>query len=147
MIRKYNPNKDFLFILESEKGFIETHGEDIAILPNYLKKYWNHEGFNCYILEKKGIQIGYVISVYSKDGFELNTIYIRKSFRKKGYMTKLLNYLIEEISYMGCNLVAEHIENDNAAKKTLLRCGFKFKKIENNYYDNNKNSLIYERKL
>ena len=148
MIRPYNPNKDFLFVLKSERGFIESHGEDVAILPNYLKKYWNHEGFHCYILEKKGIQIGYVISVYNGFQFELNTIYIKKGFRRKGYMSKLLNYLIKEVSSsLNQIMVAEHLEGDMAAKKTLLRCGFSFREIEKNYYENGKDSLVYKLNL
>jgi len=144
MIRKYNPNKDFLFILNSEKTFIETHGEDVNIKPSYLKKYWNHDGMNLFIFEKKGIQVGYVIAVYNGKHFELNTIYIRKGFRKQGYMFKLLSFLIKELSSFNKKIIAEHIENDIAAEKTLLKCGFIYKKREKNYYENNKDSLVYE---
>jgi len=146
IIRKYNPNKDFLFILNSEKTFIETHGESVNIKSDYLKKYWNHNGLNIYILEHKGVQIGYVIAVYNGKHYELNTIYMKNGYRNKGYMFKLLSFLLKDIS-SNEKIIAEHLSGDIAAQKTLIKCGFVYQKVEKNYYDNNKDSLVYEMNL
>lgn len=92
--------------------------------------------------------VGYGISKMKGNFGEIISVAIKPGWRKKGIGTKLVNFLINNLQKKGIKSVFLHVrEKNKVAISFYKKLGFKiFKKIKN-YYSNDDDALLMEKKL
>ena len=118
----------------------------------WTKKQWESE------LKKRGVkvvalQIGktiigiYVVHIII-DEVQINYFSIKKRFRRKGYGSYLMNYLIKQCEKLNINkLFLEVSQTNTTADKFYSRFDFSTVGIRRNYYKDGSDALIKEKIL
>lgn len=124
-----------------------------AFLKNFSKSYIlddnfeNHPFSKYVLLEEYGDIIGFMN--YSKiyDRLELEYIYIVEKYRRKGYASKFIDFLIEiGIKEKALNITLEVSEINNSAIGLYKKKGFEIVAVREKYYNNN-NGYVMLRKM
>ena len=98
---------------------------------------------NCLVLEENERVIGFIIYSVIYDRAEIIDIIIDSKYRLKGYVKKLLDYVIDKIKETGClNVTLEVACNNLPAIKLYESLGFVVEAKRKNYYDNTDGYLM-----
>lgn len=89
--------------------------------------------------------IGYVIVRKLYENLDITDVFINEEYRRQGYASKLLNYIIENNS--NYKIMLEVNEENIPAIKLYEKLGFKKISERKNYYDGTKTAYIMERSM
>ena len=82
------------------------------------------------------------------DEVQINYFVVNKKYRKKGYGTNLMNYLIKQCEILNINkLLLEVSLSNTTAEKFYSRFDFYTVGIRTKYYKDGSNALLKEKKL
>ena len=82
------------------------------------------------------------------DEAQINFFAVSHKYRKKGFGTYLMSYLIEECKRLNINKLILEVSQDNfTAKKFYSRFNFSTVGIRKNYYKDGSDALLKEKKL
>ena len=125
---------------------------DSNTISLWSKKQWVNE------FKKEGVKVFGIflsesligISVFQviPDEVQINFFVIKQKYRKKGFGTYLMNYLIKECKKL--NIVKLYLEvshNNINAEKFYSRFDFSTVGIRRNYYKDGSDALLKEKKL
>ena len=125
---------------------------DSNTISLWSKKQWVNE------FKKEGVKVLGIflsesligISVFQviPDEVQINFFVIKQKYRKKGFGTYLMNYLIKECKKL--NIVKLYLEvshNNINAEKFYSRFDFSTVGIRRNYYKDGSDALLKEKKL
>jgi ribosomal-protein-alanine N-acetyltransferase len=136
--------KDLEAVLEIEK--------DVFPLPWPLEMFYTHIlSDTCVkvVAELSGKVVGYLIGCDEDSKFHLRNIAVSREHWRKGFGTKLLTYLLEQLEkkpeIKSCYL--EHRIRNEAAFELYKSLGFTFKGVEKNYYNKGEDAVIMEIKF
>ena len=125
---------------------------DSNTISLWSKKQWSHE------FKKEGIRvfgvfffntlIGICVFHVVLDEAQINFFAINHKYRKKGFGTYLMNYLIKECEKLNISkLFLEVSHNNFIAEKFYSRFNFSTVGIRRNYYKDGSDALLKEKKL
>lgn len=139
-IKKFNlkNSKHKKFVIDAERSFIETHGEETVWFYSDIKEIYGDDSFNVFIAEVHGYPAAYVMyNKYEDETTHLETIYTDNRFRKKGIMKKLLRESLKEMydRYSLKEIHAENLIEDIRSDKSLFSAGFKVISIDSEMYE------------
>lgn len=109
---------------------------------------WNEEDFIYeikanpfsynYVLEDDGKIVGYAGLWITYEQAQITTIGVRKECQRKGYASKLMDYLLELARNKNCEVMSLEVRVSNeSAIKLYEKYGFKHAGIRKNYYQDN----------
>ena len=136
----------------NEKDVEVCYELDLKTISLWSKKQWANE------FKKKGIRVfGLLISDFVigicvvhvvLDEAQINFFALNHHYRKKGFGTYLMNYLINECEKLNINkLFLEVSDNNFTAEKFYSRFDFSTVGTRKNYYKDGSNALLKEKKL
>ena len=125
---------------------------DTNTISLWTKKQWSNE------FKKEGVKVfglllsNFVIGICAyqvvHDEAQVNYFVVNKEFRKRGYGSFLMNYLIELCEKLEINkILLEVSQENNAAQKFYDRFNFITVGIRKNYYKDGSNALLKEKRL
>ena len=125
---------------------------DTNTISLWTKKQWSNE------FKKEGVKVfglllsNFVIGICAyqvvHDEAQVNYFVVNKEFRKRGYGSFLMNYLIELCEKLEINkILLEVSQENNAAQKFYDRFNFITVGIRKNYYKDGSNALLKEKQL
>ena len=125
---------------------------DSNTISLWSKKQWTYE------LKKEGIKvlgilfsnllIGICVFHVVLDEAQINFFAINNRYRKKGFGTYLMNYLIKECEQLNITKLFLEVSNTNfTAEKFYSRFNFSTVGIRRNYYRDGSDALLKEKKL
>ena len=95
----------------------------------------------CYCLNLNGKTIGYLIAMLSLDTADILNIGIDPDFKRQGYGTALLNYLIENLRKRNISEILLEVRAGNkSAIQFYKKQGFEEISVRKNYYIKNSNN-------
>jgi [ribosomal protein S18]-alanine N-acetyltransferase len=129
--------------------------EILKIEKDVFPNPWPYEFFLPHILSKtcikvvavlSGTIVGYMIGCEENSSFHLSNIAISKDYWRKGFGTKLLSFLLGELSkkphIKSCYL--EHRTNNEGAFELYKSLGFTFKELKKDYYKEGEDAVVME---
>ena len=125
---------------------------DLDTICLWTKKQWQSE-FNkrgvkvvAILLEKKIIGI-YVVQTII-DEAQINYFSLKQKFRRKGYGSQLMNYLIIECEKLNLKKLLLEVSETNSIAETFY-CKFNFSSVgrRKNYYKNGTDAVLKEKKF
>ena len=136
----------------SEKDIDLCYELDSNTISLWSKKQWHNE------LKKKGIKvfgilfsnfiIGICVFHIVLDEAQINFFAVNKKFRKKGFGTYLMDYLIKECEKLDIKRLLLEVSHTNiTAEKFYSRFDFYNVGIRRNYYKDGSDALLKEKKL
>ena len=136
----------------NEKDIDLCYELDSNTISLWSKKQWTNE------FKKKGIKvfgilfsnllIGICVFHVVIDEAQINFFAINHKYRKKGFGTFLMNYLIKECEKLNISkLFLEVSHNNFIAEKFYSRFNFSTVGIRRNYYKDGSDALLKEKKL
>ena len=125
---------------------------DSSTISLWTKKQWEKE------LEKKGVKVvaisieEEIIGIYVVhiiiDEAQINYFSIKQKFRRKGYGSHLMNYLIKQCEKLNVKkLLLEVSETNSNAKNFYTKFNFLTVGIRKNYYKDGSDSVLKEKNL
>ena len=125
---------------------------DSKTISLWSKKQWTNEfkkeGTKIFGLLISNLVIGICVFQVVLDEAQINCFVINKEFRKKGYGSYLMNYLIKQCEDLNIDkLVLEVSKNNIIAEKFYNRFDFFTVGIRKNYYKDGSDALLKEKKL
>jgi len=125
---------------------------DTNTISLWTKKQWSNE------FKKEGVKVfglllsNFVIGICAyqvvHDEAQVNYFVVNKEFRKRGYGSFLMNYLIELCEKLEINkILLEVSQENNAAQKFYDHFNFITVGIRKNYYKDGSNALLKEKRL
>ena len=125
---------------------------DSNTISLWTKKQWSNE------FKKEGVKIfgllisNFVIGICAyhvvHDEAQINYFVVNREFRKRGYGSFLMSYLIELCEKLDINkILLEVSQENNAAQKFYDRFNFSTVGIRKNYYKDGSNALLKEKQL
>ena len=136
----------------NEKDIDLCYELDSNTISLWSKKQWANElkkeGIKVFSLLLKNLVIGICVYQVVLDEAQINFFVINKEFRKKGYGSYLMNYLIKQCEDLNIDkLVLEVSKNNIIAEKFYNRFDFFTVGIRKNYYKDGSDALLKEKKL
>ena len=136
----------------NEKDIDLCYELDSNTISLWSKKQWSRE------FKKEGIKvfgillsnnvIGICVFHVVLDEAQINFFAVKNKFRKKGFGTYLMNYLIKECEKLNVNKLFLEVSNTNlTAEKFYNRFDFYTVGIRRNYYKDGSDALLKEKKL
>ena len=136
----------------NEKDIDLCYELDSNTISLWSKKQWSKE------FKKKGIRvfgvfffdslIGLCVFHVILDEAQINFFAIKKKYRKKGYGSQLMRYLIKQCEILNINKLFLEVSQTNAtAEKFYSRFDFSTVGIRRNYYKDGSDALLKEKKL
>ena len=125
---------------------------DSNTISLWSKKQWSHE------FQKEGIRvfgvfffktlIGICVFHVVLDEAHINFFAINQKYRKKGYGTYLMNYLIKQCEILNINKLLLEVSLSNpVAEKFYSRFDFYTVGIRTKYYKDGSDALLKEKKI
>lgn len=147
-LRKSIPIKDKNLILSGELSFLKTHGPEVVMRNSAFEQFKNHPCFFTFVAEINKEPAAYVWVYYDglSDSMDINTIYTAPKYRKKGVMSKLLQYSLQNLTSkykFKCFSATTLTDNKNSIK-TLKKLGFT-KTLESPGLFNNRGGFLYQK--
>ena len=135
-----------------EKDIDLCYELDSNTISLWSKKQWANE------LKKEGIKgfglllsnfvIGVCVFQVVLDEAQINFFAVNIKYRKKGFGTYLMNYLIKECEKLNINKLFLEVSHTNfAAEKFYRRFDFSTVGIRRNYYKDGSDALLKEKKI
>tara|TARA_B100000242_G_scaffold13819_1_gene8618 strand:+ start:525 stop:965 length:441 start_codon:yes stop_codon:yes gene_type:complete len=136
----------------NEKDIDLCYELDSNTISLWTKKQWSNEfkreGVKVFGLLLSNFVIGICAYQVVHDEAQINYFVVNKEFRKKGYGSFLMNYLIGLCEKLNINkILLEVSQENNAAQKFYDRFNFSTVGIRRNYYKNGSNALLKEKQL
>jgi ribosomal protein S18 acetylase RimI-like enzyme len=139
---------DANIIQEIHKQFYLDFCELECLEFKYIKK--KIEDKLIYVLEEKNkvlavISVGIDINeTFSKSKFEIDTLAIKKGYHKKGYGTKILNYVLDNVwDRLKYEEISVGTFEEYGALDFYRKKGFNIEDIYNDIYNDGKNHKSY----
>ena len=135
-----------------EKDIDLCYELDSNTISLWSKKQWDQE------LKKKGVKafglllsnlvIGICVFHVVFDEAQINFFVVKQKFRKKGFGSYLMSYLIKQCEKLNIKkLFLEVSENNDTAKKFYSSFDFSTVGIRRNYYKDGSDALLKEKKI
>ena len=136
----------------NEKDIDLCYELDSNTISLWSKKQWSQEfkkeGIRVFGLFFFGTLIGICVFHVVLDEAQINFFAINHKYRKKGFGTYLMNYLIKECERLNISkLFLEVSHNNFIAEKFYSRFNFSTVGIRRNYYEDGSDALLKEKKL
>ena len=136
----------------NEKDIDLCYELDSNTISLWSKKQWTNE------FKKEGIKvfgillinniIGICVFHVVLDEAQINFFAINQKYRKKGYGSQLMRYLIKQCEILNINKLFLEVSNTNStAEKFYSRFEFSTVGIRRNYYKDGSDALLKEKKL
>ena len=136
----------------NEKDFDLCYALDSNTISLWSKNQWADE------FKKEGIKVvGILLSdlivgicVYHVvlDEAQINFFVVDQNYRKKGFGTHLMNYLIKQCEKLNINRLLLEVSNNNVqAENFYSRFDFSTVGLRRNYYRDGSHALLKEKKL
>jgi len=136
----------------NEKDIDLCYELDSSTISFWTKKQWASE------LKKEGIKVvglflpslivGICVFHVVLDEAQINFFVVNQKYRKKGYGTYLMNYLIKQCEILNINkLLLEVSLSNTTAEKFYSRFDFYTVGIRTKYYKDGSDALLKEKKL
>ena len=125
---------------------------DLQTISLWSKKQWTNEfkkdGVKVFGLLLANLLIGICVCHIVLDEAQINYFVINQKFRKKGFGTHLMSYLIDQCEKLNINkLFLEVSQRNVVAENFYSRFDFSTVGIRRNYYKDGSNALLKEKKL
>ena len=125
---------------------------DSNTISLWSKKQWANEfkkeGIKVFGLLFSNFVIGICVFHVVLDEAQINFFAINHKYRKKGFGTYLMNYLIKECEKLNINKLFLEVSHTNfAAEKFYDRFDFSTVGIRKNYYQDGSDALLKEKNL
>ena len=136
----------------NEKDIDLCYELDSNTISLWSKKQWSNEfkkeGIRVFGLFLSNLVIGICVFHVVYDEAQINFFAVNQKYRKKGYGSYLMNYLIRQCENLNINkLFLEVSLNNAAAEKFYSRFDFSTVGIRRNYYKDGSDALLKEKKL
>ena len=136
----------------NEKDIDLCYELDSNTISLWSKKQWANEfkkeGINVFGLLLSNIVIGICVFHVILDEAHINFFAVSHKYRKKGFGTYLMNYLIKECEKSNINKLFLEVSHENfTAEKFYSRFDFSTVGIRRNYYKDGSDALLKEKKL
>jgi len=125
---------------------------DSNTISLWSKKQWANEfkkeGIKVFGLLLSNLLIGICVFHVVLDEAQINYFVVNKRFRKKGFGTHLMCYLIKRCEKLNINKLFLEVSHTNStAEKFYSRFEFSTVGIRRNYYRDGSDALLKEKKL
>ena len=125
---------------------------DSDTLSLWSKKQWANEfkkdGTKIFGLLIKNLVIGVCVFQVVLDEAQINYFVVNQKFRKKGFGSCLMRYLIKKCEKLNLTkLLLEASQNNITAERFYSRFDFSTVGIRKNYYKDGSDALVKEKKL
>ena len=125
---------------------------DSKTISLWSKKQWANEfkkeGIKIFGLLITNLVIGICVFQVVLDEAQINYFVINQKFRKKGFGSYLMNYLIKKCESLNLKkLLLEVSQSNVTAERFYNRFDFSTVGIRKNYYKDGSNALLKEKKL
>ena len=136
----------------NEKDIDLCYELDSSTISFWTKKQWasefKKEGLTVVGLFLSGLVIGICVFHVVLDEAQINFFVVNQKYRKKGYGTHLMNYLIKQCKTLNLNkLLLEVSLTNTTAEKFYNHFDFYTVGIRTNYYKDGSDALLKEKKL
>ncbi len=136
----------------NEKDIDLCYELDSNTISLWSKKQWSHEfkkeGIRVFGLFFSKIIVGICVFHVVLDEAQINFFAVNQKYRKKGFGSYLMRYLIKECENSNINkLFLEVSQTNSTAEKFYSRFDFSTVGIRRNYYKDGSDALLKEKKL
>jgi len=136
----------------NEKDIDLCYELDSNTISLWSKKQWAKEfkkdGTKIFGLLTKNLVIGICVFQVVLDEAQINYIVVNKKFRKKGYGSYLMSYLIKNCEKLNLKKLLLEVSQSNVnAERFYSRFDFSTVGIRKNYYIDGSHALLKEKKL
>ena len=136
----------------NEKDIDLCYELDSNTISLWSKKQWTNEfkkeGIKVFGLLLSNLLIGICVFHVVLDEAQINFFVVNQKYRKKGYGTHLMNYLIKQCEILNINkLLLEVSLTNTTAEKFYNHFDFYTVGIRTNYYKDGSDALLKEKKL
>ena len=136
----------------NEKDIALCYELDSNTISLWSKKQWASEfkkdGTKIIGLLITNLVIGICVFQVVLDEAQINYFAVNKKFRKKGFGSYLMNYLIKKCKKLNLNKILLEVSQDNVtAERFYSRFDFSTVGIRKNYYKDGSHALLKEKKL
>ena len=136
----------------NEKDIDLCYELDSSTISFWTKRQWagelKKEGTKVLVLFLSSLVVGICVFHVVLDEAQINFFVINQNYRKKGYGTHLMNYLIKQCEILNINkLLLEVSLSNTTADKFYSRFDFLTVGIRTNYYKDGSDALLKEKKL
>jgi len=138
----------------------QLHDKDIDLcyeldsntISLWSKKQWANEfkkeGIKVFGLSLSNFVIGICVYHVILDEAQINFFVVKENYRKRGFGTCLMSYLIKQCEKFNINKLFLEVSHSNAiAEKFYSRFDFSTVGIRKNYYKDGSDALLKERKI
>ena len=135
-----------------EKDIDLCYELDSSTISFWTKQQWagelKKEGTKVLVLFLSSLVVGICVFHVVLDEAQINFFVINNNYRKKGYGTHLMNYLIKQCEILNINkLLLEVSLSNTTAEKFYSRFDFRTVGIRKNYYKDGSDALLKEKNL
>jgi len=135
-----------------EKDIDLCYELDSNTISIWNKKQWANEfkkeGIKVFGLSLSNFVIGICVFHVVLDEAQINYFVVNQKFRKKGFGSYLMSYLIKQCEKLNINKLFLEVSNKNViAEKFYSRFDFSTVGIRRNYYKDGSDALLKEKKL
>ena len=136
----------------NEKDIDLCYKLDSNTISLWSKKQWanefNKEGTKIFGLLITNIVIGICVIQFVLDEAQINYFVVNKKFRKKGFGTYLMGYLIKNCEKLKIKKILLEVSQGNVtAERFYSRFDFSTVGMRKNYYKDGSHALLKEKKL
>ena len=136
----------------SEKDIDLCYELDSNTISLWSKKQWTNEfkkeGIKVFGLLFENFLIGICVFQVVLDEAQINFFVVNQKYRKKGFGSYLMSYLIEECEKLNINKLFLEVSHTNIAPEQFYnRFDFSTVGIRKNYYKDGSDALLKEKKL
>ena len=136
----------------NEKDIDLCYGFDSSTISFWTQKQWasefKKEGIKVIGLFLSSLVIGICVFHVVLDEAQINFFAVSHKYRKKGFGTYLMSYLINECKKLNVHkLLLEVSDTNSTAEKFYSRFEFSTVGIRRNYYKDGSDALLKEKKL
>tara|TARA_B100000161_G_scaffold249460_1_gene207047 strand:- start:138 stop:584 length:447 start_codon:yes stop_codon:yes gene_type:complete len=136
----------------NEKEIDLCYELDSGTISLWSKKQWadefKKEGIRVFGLLLSNLVIGICVYHVILDEAQINFFVVNKNYRKKGYGSYLMSYLIKQCEKLNINKLFLEVSHDNfAAEKFYSRFDFSTVGIRRKYYKDGSDALLKEKNL
>ena len=136
----------------NEKDIDLCYELDLNTISLWSKKQWDNEfkkeGTKIFGLLITNLVIGVCVFQVVLDEAQINYFVVKKKFRKKGFGSYLMSYLIKKCEELNLKKILLEVSQDNfTAEKFYSRFDFFTVGIRKNYYKDGSHALLKEKKI
>ena len=136
----------------NEKDIDLCYELDSNTIALWSKNQWSNEfkkeGIKVYGLSLENLLIGICVFHLVLDEAQINYFVVNQKFRKKGFGSYLMSYLIKQCEKLNINKLFLEVSHKNViAEKFYSRFDFSTVGIRRNYYKDGSDALLKEKKL